>query len=239
MSEEEVQDNAVHVNFGKPMPLFPLDSVTLLPQQVLPLHIFEPRYKEMVARALDGSGQIAMAVFRGSRWKQEYHGRPPIRPAVCVGHIVHHEPLIDGRYNLWLQGVCRARVVREIPPSDTRLYREAELAPVGVDDIDQTELQEVRDFLDHALSEGPLTKMVAAAPILEYIRKEDVPTTALLELVSFTMLSDQRLRYKLLAEGDVHIRAALIETELDELTNLLRKADAQKPQDWPKGCSWN
>lgn len=239
MSEDEIQDNAVHVNFGKPMPLFPLDSVTLLPQQVLPLHIFEPRYREMVARALDGPGQIAMAIFQGDRWKQEYHGRPPIRPAVCVGHICHHESLEDGRFNLWLQGVCRARVVREMPPADDRLFREAILAPVGVDDIEPAELQTVRDFLDRALSTGPLTRMKASGPILEYIQKDEVPTTALLELVSFTMLSDQQLRYRLLAEGDVHIRARLIESELDRLGELIRRAAAQRPEEWPKGCSWN
>lgn len=239
MADDEIQDTAVQVNFGKPMPLFPLDSVTLLPQQVLPLHIFEPRYREMVARALDGAGQIAMAIFEGDRWKQEYHGRPPVRPAVCVGHICHHEALEDGRYNLWLQGVCRARIVREMPPSDDRLYREAMLAPVGLDEIAADELQEVREHLDRALSDGPLAKMKASAPILEYIHKEEVPTTALLELVSFTMLSDQQLRYRLLAEGDVHIRARLIESELDRLEDLIRRAAAQRPEDWPKGCSWN
>ena len=49
-------ETAIQVNFGRPMPVFPLDQVTLLPQQVLPLHIFEPRYRQMVTDALDGSG---------------------------------------------------------------------------------------------------------------------------------------------------------------------------------------
>lgn len=239
MADDELQDNAVQVNFGKAMPLFPLDSVTLLPQQVLPLHIFEPRYREMAARALDGAGQIAMAVFEGDRWKQEYHGRPPVRPAVCVGHICHHETTEDGRYNLWLQGVCRARIIRELPPADDRLYREALLAPVGVEDIEPAQLEDIRAFLDRALSNGPLTHMKAAAPILEYIHQDEVPTSALLELVSFTMLSDQKLRYRLLAEGDVQVRARLIEGELDRLGDLIRRASAQRPEDWPKGCSWN
>ena len=57
----------------------------LLPQQVIPLRIFEPRYKQMVEDVLDGTGQFAIAVFSGRRWKQEYHGKPPIRPAVCIG----------------------------------------------------------------------------------------------------------------------------------------------------------
>ena len=54
---------SIRVNFNKPIPLFPLDSVVLLPQQVMPLHIFEPRYRQMVDEALDSVGQIAMAVI--------------------------------------------------------------------------------------------------------------------------------------------------------------------------------
>jgi Lon protease-like protein len=80
----------VHVNFSKPMPLFPLHSATLLPHGIIQLHVFEPRYRQMVADVLDGSGQIAMAVFDGDQWKREYHGRPPLRPAVCIGQIVQH-----------------------------------------------------------------------------------------------------------------------------------------------------
>ena len=114
-------ETAIQVNFGRPRPIFPLDQVTLLPQQVLPLHIFEPRYRQMVTDALDGSGQIAMAVFEGRDWKQQYHGRPPIRPAVCIGHIAQHEKLADGRYNIILRGVCRARVIKELAPRDARL----------------------------------------------------------------------------------------------------------------------
>ena len=115
------EDNTVQVNFGKPIPLFPLDSAVLLPQQVLPLHIFEPRYRQMVERALDGAGQIAMAVFEGESWKQQYHGRPALRPAVCIGQIVQHERLPDGRYNIILQGVCRARISKESARDGERL----------------------------------------------------------------------------------------------------------------------
>src|SRR3954467_9840508 len=85
MSEE----TSIQVNFGRPLPLFPLDAVTLLPQQLLPLHIFEERYRQMVEHALDGSGQLAMAVLDGSGKGEE--GNPPIRPAVCIGQIAQHE----------------------------------------------------------------------------------------------------------------------------------------------------
>ncbi len=257
------EDNSIQVNFGKPMPLFPLDSVTLLPQQLLPLHIFEDRYRQMVDHALDGAGQVAMAVFAGEQWKQNYHGRPPIRPAVCIGQIVQHERLSDGRYNVLVQGVCRARVLVELPMEEGRLYRTAMLEPVGLDpstmvvsgeEEDEEEetpdlglppppepepLIEVRQKICEMLEEGPLTQLVAAEPVLEFVRNEEVPTAPLLELVSFMLITDQGLRYKLLAEPSIQARAGLIMGELQHLSSLIRRAGDQRPQDWPKGMSWN
>lgn len=235
----EGEESTIRVNFGKPMPLFPLDSVSLLPQQILPMHIFEPRYRQMVEHALDGSGQIAMAVFRGSAWKLQYHGRPALMGAVCVGQIAQHEKLADGRFNLLLQGVCRGRILHELPAREGVLYREAQLAPVDVDLENEDVLVESREFLEESLVEGPLSRFAAAKTILEYVQNEEVPTTALLELVTFTMLSGKGLRYRLLAEGDAQRRASIIQRELRSLEGLLGRADRQRPDEWPKGMSWN
>jgi Lon protease-like protein len=260
MSEE----TSIQVNFGRPVPLFPLDAVTLLPQQLLPLHVFEERYRQMVDHALDGSGQIAMAIFEGEEWKKDYHGRPSIKPAVCVGQIVQHEKLFDGRYNLLIQGVCRAKVVEELPPQEGRLYRMAMLEPVGLDpgttviseegDEDDEEddsidldlpieeppaLSAVRERIGEMLSEGPLTQLVAAEPVLEFVRNNEVPVGPLLELVSFMLITDPTLRYQLLAEPDMEARAGMIMGELEHLSGLIKRAGAQRPQDWPKGLSWN
>lgn len=240
MSDDET---SIQVNFGKPMPLFPLEQVTLLPQQVLPLHIFEPRYRQMVQTALDGAGQIAMAVFEGEGWKQEYHGRPALRPAVCVGQIVQHEKTLDGRYNLLLQGVCRARILDEVEPDGVRLYRSAFLEPIGVEPVDEDSLAGVRARLGAALAEGPLTRMAAAQPILEYLRNDEIPTIAILELISFTLVTESRVRYDLLAQGDAEARAQIVESCLADLAALVRRAEAQRsgdaPGESPKGCTWN
>lgn len=233
------EQTSIHVNFGKPMPLFPLDSATLLPQQVLPLHIFEPRYRQMIDHALDSSGQIAMAVFDGDSWEAEYHGRPPLKPAVCIGQIVQHEKLADGRYNLLLQGVCRARIVDEIPPDGERLYRVAVLEPVGLEEPDPSLLDGFRRRLEHGLTEGELREFAAAETVLEFVQNEEVPTEALMELVSFALIQQPELRYGLLAEGDTERRAAMIESELEHLRRLVRQARAQHPEAWPKGLSWN
>ena len=91
--------------------IFPLATV-LFPGSVLPLHIFEDRYRAMMADALEGDRLIAMALLKPG-WEKSYYGRPEIEPVVCVGQILSQEKLADGKYNLLLQGVVRARVVEE------------------------------------------------------------------------------------------------------------------------------
>lgn len=117
------------INFAEPFPLFPLPQCVLLPHATIPLHIFEPRYYQMISDVLDRHGMIAMASFEGQAWQTNYEGSPPIRPYVCLGHIVRHEPLPDRRYHILLQGLCRAKLVEELPHTP---YRLARLDPIEV-----------------------------------------------------------------------------------------------------------
>jgi len=231
----------ISVNFGRPVPVFPLDGVVLLPQQVLPLHIFEERYVQMVGRVLDGSGQIALAVFEGDDWKKDYNGVPPIRPYVCLGQIAQHETLPGERYNILLQGVCRARVVDEFEPDEDRLYRTAMLEPVGLDPstVDGSELEPMRQWIEDELSDGPLKQLSVAEHVLEYVRNDSIPMPALLELVGFTVVTDPAQRYRLLAEGDLRRRAGILKASMNDLERLVRSAERQRPDEWPKGMSWN
>ncbi|GAB4386973.1 MAG: hypothetical protein Kow0022_17610 [Phycisphaerales bacterium] len=219
------------------MPIFPLDSIVLLPQQVLPMHIFELRYRQMISRCLDGSGQLAIAVVRDG--VEDLSGNPPVRPAVCVAQIVQHETLPDGRYNILLQGVCRARITRELPPATDRMYRAAFLEPIGEPNPDSEHLYPLREWIESELSEGSLRRLAIAEHVAEFIRNEDVPNSTVLELVSFMLLTDPALRYRLLSEGDIDRRAAIVRSELEELGKLIALAEKQRPEEWPKGCAWN
>jgi Lon protease-like protein len=112
------------------IPLFPLPNVVLMPRMVLPLHIFEQRYREMVAAALDGPRLIGMVLLRGN-WRRDYYGHPDIFPTGTVGIIREHEPLADGRCNILLMGLREFTVAEE---HLDRTYRYAgvswrELAP--------------------------------------------------------------------------------------------------------------
>ena len=74
------------------LPLFPLPNVVLFPNVFLPLHIFEPRYREMVADALASDRMIGMVLLQPG-WERDYDGRPPVYPIGCSGVITHVERL--------------------------------------------------------------------------------------------------------------------------------------------------
>lgn len=101
------------------IPLFPLPNVVLFPNVFLPLHIFEPRYRKMVADALAGDRIIGMVLLRPG-FETNYEGRPPIYQVGCAGVITHSQPLADGRYDIVLRGMEKFRVVSE---NDSEPYR--------------------------------------------------------------------------------------------------------------------
>lgn len=238
MNEE--QGATVCVNFSRPFPLFPLEGVVLLPHAVLRLFVFEPRYRQMVRHTLDASGQIAMAVFEGDDWRQSYHANPPIRRSVCVGRIIHHERLPDGNHRVTLQGVCRARIVEEsLPEGEDRLYRTAMLEPVETAQTSDDELFLLRDGIVSRLESEPLTELASVRALDEELESKTIPTSALMELVTLSVLNDKVAQYRLLAEGDVFRRGQMVEEELDRLGSLLRRARLQHDPEAPRGVSWN
>lgn len=118
-------------SFTGRVPLFPLPNVAFYPHSLLPLHIFEPRYRRMVDDVLASDGYIAMAQLRPGWERRSDDELLPIYDYVCVGRIEAHERLPDGRFALILHGLSRARVLEE---ESTRLpYRVArvQLRPDG------------------------------------------------------------------------------------------------------------
>ena len=120
------------------IPIFPLPNVVLFPNVFLPLHIFEARYRAMVADALAGDRIIGMVLLRPG-WETDYDGRPPVYPLGCAGLITHAERLTDGRYNIVLRGMEKFRILDE---DDTRTYRLAR-----VDSIDEAVTETDRDAM--------------------------------------------------------------------------------------------
>ncbi|HSG05763.1 MAG TPA: LON peptidase substrate-binding domain-containing protein [Nitrospiria bacterium] len=106
--------------------LFPLPTTVLFPETYLPLHIFEPRYRDMVQEALDGSRIIGMVLLKEG-WEKDYYGRPLIHPLGCMGKIVQIQRLQDGRFNLVLSGMMKFRVAEEF---SGKSYRKALVHPI-------------------------------------------------------------------------------------------------------------
>ena len=94
------------------IPLFPLPNVVLFPAALLPLHIFEPRYRAMVSDALDGERLIGMVMLRPG-WEPHYEATPSVYPVGCAGFITHAERLPDGRFNVMLRGLEKFRILGE------------------------------------------------------------------------------------------------------------------------------
>jgi len=109
------------------LPLFPLENVVLLPEGVIPLHVFEPRYRQMMEDALAGDRRIGMIAVRPER-AHEMAGDPPLYQIGCAGFVAEHQRLADGRFHLMLRATHRFRIVRELPREAGRLYRVAEVA---------------------------------------------------------------------------------------------------------------
>ena len=110
------------------VPIFPLSGAILFPRSQLPLHIFEPRYREMTRDAIDSGGQIAM--IQPQRYDDD--NKAPLYAVGCIGEIVGVEETDDGRFNIVLLGSNRFRLVREVD-TDT-LYRCAEVDIEAFDD---------------------------------------------------------------------------------------------------------
>jgi Lon protease-like protein len=105
------------------IPLFPLPSTVFYPNTSLPLHIFEPRYRNMVEDALNGKGEIGIILLKPG-WESDYQGTPEIMATGCVGKIERHSKLPEGKYNILLSGLYRFRILNEI---GGKIYRQAEV----------------------------------------------------------------------------------------------------------------
>ena len=175
------------------IPIFPLPTVVLFPNVFLPLHIFEPRYRQMVGDALSGDRLIGMTLLKGAAPADD--ARPAVYDVGCSGVITHVERLPDGRFNIILRGVEKFTILGEETPSPGELYRKA-----VVDGFDETldaperdqlaferrrletrlaplfERARAESFLPHTMPDTDLVNALA-----QYLEFEPVERQALLE----------------------------------------------------------
>ena len=148
--EREPHDKSAPFPIPARIPIFPLPNSVFFPKTYLPLHIFEPRYRQMVTDAALGGQCIGMVLLKEG-WESDYYGNPPIFSMGCVGRIVSVQPLVDGRSNILLQGLDRYEIQTE---HFERPYREASITVTSrlsdgkLDPMVRTKLvQALEDFL--------------------------------------------------------------------------------------------
>src|ERR1051325_2941241 len=108
------------------LPLFPLPNLVFFPSTRLPLHIFEPRYRQMVADALDSDQRFGIVLLRPG-WQDDYYGAPAVHTLGTLGTIEQAVPLDDGRYNILVRGDVRVRIIAEEAKAPHRMARVGEI----------------------------------------------------------------------------------------------------------------
>lgn len=225
--------------FSGHVPLFPLPGTVLLPGALLPLHLFEPRYRAMVVHALKGERLIAMALLRPG-YEADYEGNPAIEEHVCIGRILLEEPLEDGRWNILLVGLRRARVLEEDRSRPFRVARVEVLEDAQLDD-EVPEAQALRALLEQVPRE--LVRDESRRELVVHLlgRSEapgdPVGLGTLLDLAADLLHLGVQDRQRLLVAHDLVERGRclrqLVEARLKELEALRRGAS------WPPGFSRN
>lgn len=180
--------------------LFPLPNLVLFPSVVQPLHIFEPRYRAMMADALDGDRLLAIVLLQPG-WEEDYENRPPVHRVACLGRISSEERLPDGRFNLLLHGLRRIRIEEELPAG--RPYREARVQLL--EDIPCADLNREKQL--RAEMNGILPALLAAhggaASQARKLLEGDVPLGTLVDIFTFALPMEAELKQHLLEELDV------------------------------------
>ncbi|MEX1223935.1 MAG: LON peptidase substrate-binding domain-containing protein [Pirellulales bacterium] len=214
-----IQDEShfVPADFRGVVRLFPVPNLVLFPHVMQPLHVFEPRYREMTEDALAGDRLIATAQFEPG-WEADYDGRPALKPFGCLGKIVTHHRMPDGRFNLLLVGLSRIQLVEELPP--TRAYREAKA--LLVEDCHPAGGHEAIAVLHEELIEAFRTALSGLSEAREHLAPlldGDVGLGPLTDIVAYTLSLPTEIKETLLEEIHVDRRARrLIKciAELDE-----------------------
>ena len=173
------------------IPIFPLPNVVLFPNVFLPLHIFEPRYRQMVSDALAGERMIGMVLLQPGH-ETDYQGTPPVYEIGCAGLITHVERLTDGRFNIVLRGLERFRIVGEEEPTSALLYRRALVAPIAEASAERADLiKHARQKLEAMLA--PLFSGTLAARGLPQQMPDDELINALAQYLELEPIEKQAL----------------------------------------------
>lgn len=201
------------------LPIFPLPNAVLIPGGVLPLHVFEPRYVELVRDCLSGSSVFGVA-RRSATSSDAPIGDPGICPVIGVGHIESHQQLPDGRYLLLLHGWLRARIVAELDTD--KPYRIVRAEPIA-DELGPpaAPLQRSAQALRQLVLELARHHQSEPAKLLAGACAAEKNPGKLADLVGAALLDDPGQRQDFLEQSSVQRRLELL---TDRAAHVLARA---------------
>jgi uncharacterized protein len=236
MTQKSFRDPSLH-QFSGLAPLFPLPGCVLLPHALLPLYIFEPRYRAMSAAALDGERLIAMSLVRFESQTLSTADIPPIAPMVGLGRIIAHERLDDGRYMLVLRGIARARVLHEkavaLPYRIGQLQICEDVVP-DVEEFDrQTRAEEIVALFCRLFPGEKLQRVVHQA------MTDDVPLGTICDVIAAELPIGADLMQLFLEEPNADVRSRMLWQLLKRMEGSTRREDAPTTRRFPPHFSLN
>jgi Lon protease-like protein len=192
--------------------LFPLPNLVLFPHVMQPLHVFEPRYRDLVEAALADDRLIAMALLTPG-WERDYEGRPPLYSTACLGRVAAHVRLRDGSHNVLLMGLRRVGLIEELPPEHRYRVARVEIR----DDVQRAcDAERASDLLGRLRRAflRILPAMAQAEDQLEHLLRNQASLGTLTDVVAYMLDVGLDDKQALLAEVDVCRRAELLLSHL-------------------------
>jgi hypothetical protein len=196
------------------LPIFPLPNCVLLPGGLMPLHVFEPRYRELTRDCLAGHHYMGIARLRPG-FETTYYGRPPVYERFGVGRIICSEELPDGRFALLLRGVARVELERELPAQRSYRQVEARILTDLTHDRDEAfghhrQLVSLCDRLAEVIDEG--------GPQLRDLARSFDDPGACADAIAAALVMDSDARQELLEALDPMVR---IQRTLGHVSHML------------------
>lgn len=193
-------------NFSGIVPLFPLSTVVFFPNTLLPLHIFEQRYREMLSDAQNSEKIIAMALLKPGWEKTPNIEDPEIFNVAGMGRIVNSETLSNGRSNIVLYGLKRVKIIEEI--EDKKPYRNAKIEILNNQPESYLKTDPLREHIGYLVSSW--NKSVGKNNKHRIQINLDLPLGSLTDVMTSVLIADIFKRQKMLEETDVEKRAEKI-----------------------------
>lgn len=204
--------------------IFPLPSATLFPGALLPLHVFEPRYRELVRDALQGRKIFAVARLKPG-FEQQYEGRPPVFEVCGVGAIESYDERKDGRFDLTLRGLSRVRIVEELAPVRSfRQVRAERLVEPPPSPALVAAWQQKLAKLWHALA----PHLPEPVRELSALTRDAEGPSAYADRLAAALVADPEASQQLLAEPDASERLRLLTSRVQELVDALTPPSVAK-----------